>query len=290
MNLDHHLSTFYGPQGGFFQTFTGDFSVNDTWVYRHLTAAESPEDRRWHFTGTATLFQRLAAGARPFTSRRTATIHRCTPTTTSSRVVGSRHHIHAHSSAQPLYSQHGFTSSLFSTPQFAQALGSILYISGRDENFYEWASADIAIPRSRSTGARRIGCGVWLYLLRATSTTPASDQSLVESSDSHPETGSRVPTLASLLLRLIGQYNAASTRTACETTREPTCRFITADGSDRLVRPRVSLHDLSVPAPGALRVSARPRHRRVHWIWKATSPSPRPFNSSRSGAPRTASS
>ena len=62
MSLDHHL-TLYGPQGGFFQTFTGDFSVNDTWVYRHLTAAESPEDRRWHFTGTATLFQGWQLGA-----------------------------------------------------------------------------------------------------------------------------------------------------------------------------------------------------------------------------------
>ena len=26
----------------------------DTWVYRHLTAGQAPEDRRWHFTGTAT--------------------------------------------------------------------------------------------------------------------------------------------------------------------------------------------------------------------------------------------
>ncbi len=202
MNLDHHL-TFYGPQGGFFQTFTGDFSVNDTWVYRHLTAAQSPEDRRWHFTGTATLFQGWQLGAAVYFET-----YGYDPSLYSNyylqRVVG-------HDTTftpfvgQPLIPNTDYVFT-FSTPQFAKLSASILYISGRDENFYEWASADIgntAITINwRPTDRLR-----WGFTYSGNFYHRHSDESLVES-QLIPRLDLEYQLSRPIFLRLIGQYNA----------------------------------------------------------------------------------
>ena len=138
-NIDQHW-TVYGKPGAFVETFTSDFAVIDTWVYRHLTAGHAPEDRRWHFTGTATMFGGWQLGAAIYFE-----IYGYDPSLYANYYLG---HIGPHDTTFTPYvgqaiipnTDYVFT---FSTPQFGQFSASILYISGRDENFFEWSSADI---------------------------------------------------------------------------------------------------------------------------------------------------
>lgn len=202
MNLDQHL-TLYPPQGGFFQTFTGDFSVIDTWVYRHLTAGESPEDRRWHFTGTATFFEGWQLGAAIYLET-----YGYDPSLYSNYYLG---HISGRDTTftpfvgQPIIPNTDYIIT-FSTPQFATLSASILYISGRDENFFEWASADIGntvlTVNWRPTDKLR-----WGLTYQANLYHRHSDGSLVES-QLIPRLDLEYQLSRPIFLRLVGQYNA----------------------------------------------------------------------------------
>jgi Domain of unknown function (DUF5916) len=138
-NLDHHL-TLYGKPGSFIETFTGDFSVIDTWVYRHFTAGHAPEDRRWHFTGTATMFGGWQLGGAVYFET-----YGYDPALYANYFlghIGPHDTTYTHFVGQDIIPNTDYVLT-FATPQFGQFSASILYISGRDENFFEWSSADI---------------------------------------------------------------------------------------------------------------------------------------------------
>jgi hypothetical protein len=141
MNLDHRL-TFYGRPGALVETVAGDFAVIDTWVYRHLTAGQAPEDRRWHFTGTVTLHGGWQLGAALYYET-----YGYDPSLYANYLVG---HIAPHDTTytpftgQPLIPNTDEVLQ-FSTPQWSKFSASITYIGGHDENFFEWAPADIYI-------------------------------------------------------------------------------------------------------------------------------------------------
>ncbi len=139
LNLDHHV-TLYGPPNAFVETFTADVALIHTWVYRHLTAAEAPEDRRYHLTGTVTLHGGWQLGGAVY-----AETYGYDPSLYANYALG---HITAHGTTfTPFVGQAIIPNTdyvfVLTTPQFSTLSASILYISGRDENFFEWASADI---------------------------------------------------------------------------------------------------------------------------------------------------
>ena len=94
----------------------------------------------------------------------------------------------------------------FATPQFATVSASILYISGRDENFYEWSSADIG-NTSLTINWRPTDKLRWGVTYSANLYHRHSDGSLVES-QFIPRLDLEYQVSRPIFLRLIGQYNA----------------------------------------------------------------------------------
>lgn len=139
MNLDHNY-TLYGAPNAFVETFTADFAIVHTWVYRHLTAGQAPEDRRWHFTGTAKFHGGWQLGGAIYLET-----YGYDPQLYANYYLG---HLGPHDTSythfvgQTLIPNTDYVIQ-FTTPQFSQFSFSVLYVSGRDENFFEWATADI---------------------------------------------------------------------------------------------------------------------------------------------------
>ena len=132
--------TFYVPGGGFLQTITPDFTFVNIWTYRNFTDGGATEDRKFHFSLFATLFdgwQLEAAmflehfGYDPQLYQYYYLGHVSSTGTTYTHFVGT--------------SQIPNTDCVFAlqTPAFASFDFRINYLTCRDENFFEWASADI---------------------------------------------------------------------------------------------------------------------------------------------------
>jgi hypothetical protein len=139
LNLDQNY-TLYGRPHDFIQTIAGDAALIDTWVYRRFTAGQSLEDARYHLTATTTLYGGWQLGTAVYWET-----YGYDPSLYANYYLG-------HGSGSSIYYT-PFVGTPFipntdiiftlTTPQFSRFFGSITYISGRDENFYEWSSADI---------------------------------------------------------------------------------------------------------------------------------------------------
>jgi len=139
--LDHRM-TFYGPPGNLFQTFGGDVAMVDTWVYRRLTSAQAPEDRRYHFTGITTLHGGWSIQAAIYFED-----YGYDPSLYQNYFlghIGPHDTTYTHFVGQPTIPNTDYIFQI-ATPQFSKFDLSLLYLAGRDENFFEWASADIGI-------------------------------------------------------------------------------------------------------------------------------------------------
>ncbi len=139
LGLDQYW-TLYGRSSDFIQTFAVDVALLDTWVYRRFTAGQSLEDARYHLTGTASIHGGWQLGTAvyietygydPQLYANYYLGHGTPPSITYTPFVGT-----------PFIPNTDFIFTL-TTPQFSKFYGQIVYVSGRDENFYEWASADI---------------------------------------------------------------------------------------------------------------------------------------------------
>ena len=141
--------TFY-PQHTFIDTFGIDANISYTWVYRALTSLSAPEDRRYHITFLSTLhggWQLLfglyaeSYGYDPSLYANYYLGHisscggkaACVADTTFTKFVGT-----------PFIPNTDYVFQL-STPVFSKLDLSLLELGGRDENFYEWAQADISV-------------------------------------------------------------------------------------------------------------------------------------------------
>jgi hypothetical protein len=141
-SADHRV-TFYAPPGGLVETYGGDFRYSDTWVYRTLTSGGAPEDRRYQFNGTATLHGGWQVGAAVYIET-----FGYDPTLYKNYYLGVGSG--AGTTYMPLPRLDGISNTdlvatLYS-PQFAHFSMSVVEVWGRDENFFEWSSADVQLP------------------------------------------------------------------------------------------------------------------------------------------------
>ncbi len=139
--LDHRF-TFYGPPGNLIQTVGGDVAVFDTWVYRRLTSLQAPEDRRYHFTGITTLHGGWSIQAGIYFED-----YGYDPSLYQNYYlghIGPHDTTYTHFVGQPTIPNTDYIFEI-ATPQFSKFDLSLLYLAGRDENFFEWASADIGV-------------------------------------------------------------------------------------------------------------------------------------------------
>lgn len=142
--LDHRV-TFYGPRGSLLESLSSDVVVDGTWQYDDFVHGRGSQDRKLHFNNNAT----LRGGWRLTGSVLTETF-------------GYDDGLYADYALQRTHADGRVEILPFSgtptlgnldyvvqvnTPRFSTISGSAFLLWGVDENFFEWASADIAFIR-----------------------------------------------------------------------------------------------------------------------------------------------
>ncbi|HEX6433177.1 MAG TPA: DUF5916 domain-containing protein [Gemmatimonadales bacterium] len=139
-NLDHSI-TLYGKQGSFIESFTGDVALDGTWEYQRFVEGQGIQDQKLHFNTNTRLKGGWQFGASILTESFGYP---------SDLYSGYAIEVPAAAggldtipfTGTPTIPNLDYVLSL-ATPQFSQFSGNIFFLWGRDENFYEWASADI---------------------------------------------------------------------------------------------------------------------------------------------------
>jgi hypothetical protein len=140
-NLNHSL-TLYGKQGGLIESFTGDVALDGTWEYRRFVNGEGIQDQKIHLNTNTRLQGGWKLGASILTES-----------------FGYPSDVYADYALEvpgpggvgtdtvpfvgrPTIPNLDYVLSL-DTPEFARFSGKIFFLWGKDENFFEWASAKI---------------------------------------------------------------------------------------------------------------------------------------------------
>ena len=203
-NASHRLTTF-GKRDAFLQTLTSEIVLDGNWRYRSFTRRQDIQDKKLHFNFNGTVKGGWDAGASVlvetfgyddalysnyFVERRATdgTVRDTVPFTGVDRIFNLDYLLR------------------FSTPRWQKFNGNAFIVWGRDENFLEWASADIVFLTMnadwRPTGQLRINPQYQL-------------QSFSRRTDGSTVQARRIPRLKveyqlnrAIFVRLVGQYDA----------------------------------------------------------------------------------
>src|SRR5881397_1443538 len=135
--------TTYGKPGAFLERFTGDIVVDGIWQYQNFIHGRHLQDKKLHFNGNATLRGGWNVGAGYFVesfgydSALYAAYWLKVPKAgggdTTVRFTG-----------QPTIANGEYIVQI-GTPQWKHFSASGFFLQGHDENFFEWASADLLL-------------------------------------------------------------------------------------------------------------------------------------------------
>jgi hypothetical protein len=142
-NLDHRV-TVYGKQGGLVESLTGDVALDGTWQYDRFVNGEGIEDQKLHFNTNTTLRGGWKVGASilvesfgyPDDVYSDYALELPRSDGTGADTVPF--------TGTPTIPNLDYVLSL-DTPEFSHFSGNVFVVWGRDENFFEWASADIML-------------------------------------------------------------------------------------------------------------------------------------------------
>ena len=132
--------TLYGARGSFIEAWTGDFTANHTWIYTRFSDGKSPNDLRWHISNEFTLRGGWIVVGNVFLERYGYdpsiytdyyVVHPTGSGADTTKFLGTPH-------IPNLDIVTGIT-----TPRWKSFDASLQTITGHDENFYEWAGANI---------------------------------------------------------------------------------------------------------------------------------------------------
>ncbi len=139
-NLDHSI-TAYGKQGGWFESFTGDVALDGTWEYQKFVNGEGIQDKKLHFNTNTRFGGGWQFGASVLTESfgYPADLYSDYALEVPAGAGGLDT---IPFTGQPTIPNLDYVLSLDS-PEFSHFSGNIFFLWGHDENFYEWASADI---------------------------------------------------------------------------------------------------------------------------------------------------
>ncbi|HJR15305.1 MAG TPA: DUF5916 domain-containing protein, partial [Gemmatimonadales bacterium] len=141
-NLNHRV-TLYGKPRGLIESFTGDITLDGTWEYRRFVQGEGIQDQKLHFNTNTTLQGGWKVGASllvesfgyPSDLYDDYALELPAPGGTGLDTIPF--------TGTPTIPNLDYVLTL-ATPQFAQFSGNVFFLWGHDENFYEWASANIS--------------------------------------------------------------------------------------------------------------------------------------------------
>src|SRR5690349_12030007 len=227
-----HRATWYADRGSAIEAVTGDILFDDTWQYSHFVRQGDAQDKKFHVSGSMGLRGGWNAGAGVYWETfgwdqalfRNYRILSPTGDTLPYTGVGripNRDYV--------------FT---FSTPQWSTFNASLLYIGGQDENFYEWAQANIHVMsltvNARPNDRLRVG-GTLAYqdYWRRT------DNSLV-GRNMIPRLKLEYQLTRSIFMRAVGEYDLSQTDDLRDETR--TFYPILINGRPALASRSRSLH------------------------------------------------
>jgi len=199
-----HSLTHYGSQGSFVQSVSGDINLDDTWRYQAFTHGGDALEKKMHFNtnyqlrggwhvGASILFETFGFDPGLYSNYAIET-H-------AGSVVDTVDFV-----GRPRIPNRDYQLSIDS-PQFRHVGFSLFYLWGRDENFYEWAPADVGFLSYavswRPTGQLRVdGSYNYQYYKRAT------DGSMV-GSGKIPRVKVEYQVSRSIFVRAVGQYTAS---------------------------------------------------------------------------------
>ena len=153
-----HRGTWYGAADAPVQSFTASVLLNGVWQYKDVTLGDAWLEKKLHFNnsfnfkggwllGVSALIESFAFDQAFYSDYRLLHTGPAGPTLLPFTGTPQLHNLDYVVSAN--------------TPQFAKFTGSALVIWGRDENFFEWSSADIVFATYaldwRPTTQLRIG-------------------------------------------------------------------------------------------------------------------------------------
>jgi len=134
--VDHRATKFW-ERGSFLETLTGDFVLDDQWQYSHFFRSGDAQDKKLHLSASAGLRGGWNLGAGYYLE-----------TFGFDQLLYSGYQIQAPGgvilpfTGRPRITNHDYVLTL-STPQWSKFNADLLYVGGHDENFLEWAQADI---------------------------------------------------------------------------------------------------------------------------------------------------
>jgi len=142
-NLNHRV-TVYGKRSGVVESFTGDVGLDGTWQYDRFVNGQGIQDQKVHFNTNTTLRGGWQVGASilvesfgyPDDVYADYALELPRSDGTGADTVPF--------TGTPTIPNLDYVLSL-DTPEFSHFSGNVFVLWGRDENFYEWASADIVI-------------------------------------------------------------------------------------------------------------------------------------------------
>ncbi len=197
-----HRATWFNEPGHLFETVTGDILFDDTWQYSHLVRRGDAQDKKFHVSTSLGLRGGWTVGAGVYWEsfgydtqlyHNYAILRTVGSTTDTIPFVGVGR-----------IPNRDYVLNL-ATPQWARFNGSILYIFGQDENFFEWAQANInyisASANFRPTDQLRVAA-------------TASYQDFYRRTDGSRVGRNMIPRVKveyqftrSIFLRMVGEYN-----------------------------------------------------------------------------------
>ncbi|HEY4130798.1 MAG TPA: DUF5916 domain-containing protein, partial [Gemmatimonadaceae bacterium] len=137
-----HRGTWFNERGGFLETLTGDILFDDTWQYTHFLKHGDAQDKKFHLSTSAGLRGGWTVGAGMYWE----TFGYDTQLYSDyqiERTIGTKVDTVPFVGVGRIPNR-DYVLSL-NTPQLKRFDASLLWVGGQDENFFEWAQANITV-------------------------------------------------------------------------------------------------------------------------------------------------
>jgi len=140
----NHRVTAYGKKGGLVESLTGDVTLDGTWQYDRFVHGEGIQDQKLHFNANTTLRGGWQVGGSVLVESFGYPEDVYSDYAIELPRSGGAGADTVPFTGTPTIPNLDYVLSL-DTPEFSHFSGNVFVLWGRDENFFEWASADIVI-------------------------------------------------------------------------------------------------------------------------------------------------
>lgn len=203
--------TWFAQRGSKLEAITGDVNYDDTWEYTHFMQHRDGQDKKFHASTTAAFRGGWNVGLGVYweTFGWDSTLY------ANYRILAPTGDTLPFTGVGRIFNRdYVFT---LATPQWSVFNANLLYVGGQDENFYEWAQADIdlvqlTVSMRPSDRVRLDGSYAYQDFWRRT------DGSLV-ARNTIPRLKVEYQLTRSIFLRVVGEYDLTETNDLRDETR-----------------------------------------------------------------------